>query len=406
MNIPAELCTRCKGYKRLCGLSRCPILEGFQAQVRTYMKLEGLSASGATPPSMIVGEHGYPSVKVYYMIPVGVKGEGAKIYDDPQEWSRRRESISSIVRYRSELLSAEIEVNVRRPEVLYEKEIGLVAGSERPVDSEVKLKRAPIPVLRFDGITKPIGPRAPAEEIRVTENPPVNAAIDKVLWDELKAEEAVRILYDAGVDVYAIHRLLSMGMLGTLSRRKVVPTRWSITATDDMLSRAIRRELRGKKEIGEVRVYYNEYLGDKFFIILRPGGGRVEFLEIWQPRSVWAKGAERPIVWKVEESPTGEASDHDGGFSAARFAILEALRREGRIADIVVVREVTPGYYAPLGSWHVRESVRRAMEEPLMRDPSADEILLALKERIGYDVRLILKRLPLLKPRPRLDDYM
>ena len=31
IRISAELCVRCKGYKRLCGLPYCPLMERFRA---------------------------------------------------------------------------------------------------------------------------------------------------------------------------------------------------------------------------------------------------------------------------------------------------------------------------------------------------------------------------------------
>jgi hypothetical protein len=407
LSIPPELCTRCKGYKRLCGLPRCPILEAFRAQVGVYLKLRGLSASGSTPPSTLVGEHGYPRVNVYYMMPVEVYGESARIYEDPVTWAGRRLGVSDIIRFRSELLSARLEVPVHEPERLYESEVGLASVSEKPVDSEAELERAPIPNLRFDGITKPLGPRAPARRIRVSGNPKLNPFVEKVIHDDLKALHSVEELYRAGVDVYTIQRLLSLGFLGRRLRRRLVPTRWSITAVDDIISRALRRELRGKPEVQDARVYYNEYLGNRFLVVVKPGPGGFEWIEVWQPRSIWVKEAAEPIVWRVEENALGEATAVDGGFSAARLAVLEALAREGRRADVVIVREITPEYYAPLGNWHIRETVRRAMElKPLAVNPTMGELKSVLGERMEYSPENILSKAKLLAEKRKLTDYI
>ncbi|MEN2999647.1 MAG: Nre family DNA repair protein [Acidilobaceae archaeon] len=407
MNIPPELCTRCKGYKKLCGLSRCPILESFQAQVRTYMRLSGLTAQGSTPPSVLVGEAGYPNVTLHFMIPVGVYGEEARAFEDPVGWSRSRVGIDHIIRYRSELLSGQLKVRVDRPEVLYEKELGLVAISEKPVDSELRLTKAPIPALRFDGITKPIGPRAPAEEIRVTGNPSVPRAIERAFFEELKAEEGARELYFRGVDVYPIQRLLSLGFMGKRGRRKVVPTRWAITAVDDIVSRGVRERLRGAQEGSSFEVYYGEYLGDKFLIFFKPGPGRFEWIEVWQPRSFWATSSPKPVLWKVEENSLGEATASDGGFSAARLAILEFMLRRGRRWDVAILREITPGYYAPVGSWHIRETVRRTLESPpVLREPTREEIRQEAESRMSPEALKHLGELKLLKRQIKLTDFM
>jgi hypothetical protein len=407
LRIPPELCTRCKGYKRLCGLPRCPILESFRAQVSVYLKLRGLTASGSTPPSMLVGEYGYPRVNVYYMIPVDVYGENAKIYEDPVVWATRRLSLDDIVRLRSELLSARLEMPVHEPERLYESEVGLAGVSEKPVDSEAELEKAPIPNLRFDGVTKPLGPRAPARRIRISSNPKLNPVVEKIIHDDLDAMSSVEELYKSGVDIYTIQRLLSLGFLGKRFRRRLVPTRWAITAVDDMVSRVLRRELRDRPEVQDTRVYYNEYLGNRFLIVVKPGPGAFEWIEVWQPRSLWVRETSNPVVWRVEENALGETTAVDGGFSAARLAVLEALAEEGRRGDVIIVREITPAYYAPVGNWHIRETVRRAVKlKPIAVNPTRRELLEILVERVNYNPQSLLSKSKLLKTPITLNKFL
>jgi len=407
LRIPPELCTRCKGYKRLCGLPRCPILESFRAQVSVYLKLRGLTASGSTPPSMLVGEYGYPRVNVYYMIPVDVYGESSRIYEDPVAWTTRRLGLDDIVRLRSELLSARLEMPVHEPERLYESEVGLAGVSEKPVDSEAELEKAPIPNLRFDGVTKPLGPRAPARRIRVSSNPKLNPVVEKVVHDDVDAMSSVEELYKSGVDIYTIQRLLSLGFLGKRFRRRLVPTRWAITAVDDMVSRVLRRELRGRPEVQDTRVYYNEYLGNRFLIVVKPGPGAFEWIEVWQPRSLWVRETSNPVVWRVEENALGETTAVDGGFSAARLAVLEALAEEGRRGDVIIVREVTPAYYAPVGNWHIRETVRRAVKlKPIAVNPTRRELLEILVEHVNYNPQSLLSKSKLLKPPITLNEFL
>ena len=47
------------------------------------------------------------------------------------------------------------------------------------------------------------------------------------------ANEAVLNLYDAGVEISKIQKCFSIGMMG--KKRKLTPTKWSITATDDII---------------------------------------------------------------------------------------------------------------------------------------------------------------------------
>jgi hypothetical protein len=359
--IPPELCAKCKGYKRLCGLPKCPILEMFRSQVQAAMAVSKGPLEGSTPPSTLVGEGGYPRVRVYYMIPPEVRSDEARVYDDPALWAESREPLSQIIRLRSSLVSATLRVDVRSPERLYELELTPAALSSKPVDSEAELAKPPTPRLSFDGVSKPLGPRGPARRIRVIGNPLLPRRLDQLLWDDARAEDAVVELYRSGIDVYTIQRALSLGALGRLRNRRLVPTRWAITAVDDTLSAWIRRKLRGAETLDAVEVYSAEYLGNKFTVILYPGAGHFEWVEAWHPATVWTRSGSRVVTLRLHEDPMGRRTADDGGFSAARFAVLEGLYKRGRIADVVIIREITPSYYAPVGNWHIRETVRRAL---------------------------------------------
>ena len=376
--VPASLCVRCKGYKRLCGLPRCPILERFQAQVSSLHRLASAEElSGLTPPSVVVGEHGYPTVRVYYAIPPTSEPGDARYRDAPREWASRGEPLHRIISLRASTPHAGLKARVDEPLRLYELEISPAALSTRPVDSEARLARPLKPRLRFDGLIKPVGPSEDAVRVRVTSNPSMHPALEKLYWDDVKAEKAVWTLWRAGLDVYEIERAFSLGALGTLKRRRLVPTRWAITAVDDILSRRLRRELAGRPWLDRVEAYRASYLGNRFTVILYPGAGRFEWVEVWHPRGLWSRASARPVVVRVVEDERGRASAVDGGFSAARLAVLEALARRGARADVLILREVLPDYYAPVGNWHIRETVRKAMA-------SKPVVFQDLREAVGY----------------------
>jgi hypothetical protein len=406
--IPPELCTRCKGYRRLCGLPTCPILDRLRSQAQALARAGwGRRVEGSSPPSALVGEHGYPKVNVYFMVPPGVWGPEARGFEDPRGWASRRTPLDVIVRLRSQLVGGSIRLDAKRPhEELYQREVGLAALSEKPVDSEVELEKTPVPRVRFDGYTKPLGPTAPARRVVVSDNPSAPKPLERAIWDDVKAEVAVRELYEKGVDVYTLQRALSLGFLGRISRRRLVPTRWAITAVDEILSRSHRERIRGAPEVSSVEVYYGEYLGNRFLVILKPGPGWIEWVEAWHPGGVWTRHAASITLWRVTEDPLGRRSEEDGGFSAAKQAVLEHLERRGRRADAIIVREILPEYYAPVGNWHIKETVRRALSEPpILKDPTGPELEEEASKLIS-SWGLIKRRVTLLRRRITLEDYM
>jgi len=403
--IPPELCARCKGYKRLCGLPRCPLLDSFRAQVAAASRIAGTRAEGPTPPSALVGEYGYPRVSLYYMIPPGAPEEKAGYYDAPREWASARETLAGIIRLRSELVSARVRVDARDPMRLYEAEISPALASTTPVDSEALLAKPPTPKLAFDGVSKPRGPTAPAQEIRVTSNPRLHPRLEKLVFDDARASEAVWELYRSGVDVYTIQKAFSLGMLGGLRRRRLVPTRWAITAVDEILASRLRATLRGRDSISEVEVYRGEYLGNRFAIILLPGPGTLEWIEAWHPHTAWTRAARRPVIIRVEEDPLGRATAEDGGFSAAKVPVLEHLTRRGKTADVVILREITPDYYAPVGNWHIRETIAAALSRPPVARASSPREAAQTLEQIFPRVPELVRASRLLKGVKRITDF-
>ncbi|AFZ71048.1 hypothetical protein Calag_1339 [Caldisphaera lagunensis DSM 15908] len=406
--IPPELCAQCKGYKKLCGLPKCPILEEFRARVNSSLKISNKDVNGSTPPSGIIGEYGYPKVLFHYMVPPGLSGDKAKYTDNPVLWSIKKEPLDNIVKMRSELVSATIMVDINRPWELYQNEIGLAIISERPVDSEVLLKKEPLPKLSFDGITKPIGPKAPAEKIIVRDNPKLNITTEKIIWDDLKAEKAIWKIYSSGIDIYTIQNMLSLGFLGKVKNRRLVPTRWSITAVDDIISNELRKKIRDFNEINAIMAFEGEYLSNRFLIIFIPGEGSFEWIEVWHPSSIWTKYATKPIIDKVEEDALGRVSNMDGGFSAARLSVLEYLYKIKRKANVIILREILPTYYAPVGNWHIRETVKNSLlKDPIIKTNDIREIILYIRNWVRANPNDVIEKSELLNLKKRkLTEFM
>ncbi len=382
--IPPLLCARCKGYKRLCGLPSCPILSRFRAQVATLSRLrDGREVEGYTPPSLVVGEEGYPNIPVIFQVPPGERSDSARLYDDPVHWFRRRTNLDRILELRSKLVGGIERLDATNPWVLYDKEIGLAAVSLKPVDSEVRLARPPVPRLVFDGLTAPRGPSAPAREIRVAGNPSLHPKLEKLIFDDALAEDALWEAYRAGVDYYTLIRAFSAGFLGRLRNRRLVPTRWAITAVDSIISRRLRSRVAVEgREPDRVELYKGYYLGNRFLILVAPGPMRIEMIELWHPLTPWVPRGSSTVAIRVWEKPDGSPSVMDGGFMAARIAVLEALAEKRIKGYVLVIREILPEYYAPVGNWHIRETVRSTLcSKPLgVFEEAAD----ALKELVKH----------------------
>lgn len=238
---------------------------------------------------------------------------------------------------------------------------------KRPVDAEAVLTRVPNRVITLSGETQPFGPSAPLRSFRASDVS-VDRRVERAFYDrDLKAANAVVELYEADVLVTRIQRAFSLGMFGTAKRRKLVPTRWSITAVDSILSQELIDQIKQHDTIDEYRAYSFKHLDNLFVTILMPERWRFEWIEAWFPGTTWNPDDQvaAPAMMGDFEPYRGRTTypDVGGCYYACRLAVAEQLNRERRQASALMLREIHPGYILPVGVWNVRESVREMIKD-------------------------------------------
>ncbi len=384
----SKLCAVCKGRKLLCGRPTCPILERFRVARTVERKLNKRHLFGSSPPSIFVGEYGYPEVRIGPLVP---PIEGKTDYlDSPMKWGDK--TIKDILYYRSLLVMGETKTDIHvRKSARVLGEVQELAMSVKPVDSEILLKRKPVLKVLPSEFAPPIGPKAELLDFELTENPKIPRRADYVVSDELKAEAAIMRLYNWGFDEYYIIRLLSAGLLGL--DKRLVPTRWSITAVQDTIGKNLRREILHNPEINDYEVYFYRFMGNRYAVLLMPTSYAFELLEVWLKGSLF--GASEPSVihdYEDFRGRKGYVKETAGAYHAARLSVLEALRARRRQARAVVFREVTPEYYAPVGVWQIRLGVKKAMGNLVGRFETLNEALDAIKRRLEHPFERYLSR--------------
>jgi hypothetical protein len=343
-------CVICKG-RGFCGRERCPILERFYVIKSLSI---GDSIFGATPPSFLVGHRFYPKVYTGVLIPPEVFGEGAILFDAPDKWISM--SIQDVVEYRSRLVRSNIRTHVRHVDISPMQECAL---SSKPLDTEAWFEKPPKLEVRFDDTLMPVGPSGNLKKLVVADNPVVPKKVDKTVSDyDLNAEKAVIELYEHGIQKEYITRLLSAGLLGI--RRRLVPTRWAITATEDMVGRELIKRILDFETIDCFELFHGERFGNHFEILLIPAHYSYEIVEIWMKNTLWS--SDGCVIWDGERTKPKRYSQLGGGYYAARISVLEHLYNRRRQASIFIVREVYPSYWAPLGSWVISKTVDEAMK--------------------------------------------
>ena len=273
--------------------------------------------SGATPPSVFVGRYGYPKVKAGPMMPP-LHGD-TTILDKPEMWPGK--SLEEIVNYRLSLVRGVSKVNVHNVSEKYVESLQEVAMTNKSVESEATFEKVPITDFEqekdsgLDTDSAPFGPVAPLKSFKTSSSISVDQRIEEVYYDkDLSAAQAIVNLYQDGVEVSTIHRVLSIGMLGLQKNRRLVPTRWSISATDDVISANLIKKIETFSTFDLFKVYKYAHLGNYYSIILIPD-------EIWsfEMQEAWYDNRTGNIQVGVDfENANG--LDHYPSIAGAYFA--------------------------------------------------------------------------------------
>ena len=394
VSIPETHCLMCKRVQRLSGEARCAIHVKADTLAAHHKEFDTKEISGSSPPGVFVGRFGYPKVYVGPMVPP-VSGN-TEIMDTPERWMGK--GFDEIVDFRYSLLRAYDTASVfdasrgsRLIDTLQE-----VAMMTTPVDTELVLKRPPRKILDMREDSQPFGPIAPLASFE-TGNSSVDGRIEKAFYDrDLAADDAVLNLYRNGVLVTRIQRAFSLGMFGENRRRKLVPTRWSITAVDSNLSLQLMSRVRQHPLIDEYRVYTYEYLDNTYVGILTPESWRFEWIEAWfepdllatsfpdvnmatdvETTSYVSADGQRPVMLGDSEGFRNRKTyaKPGGCYYSARLAVSEYLDTIKRQAGAIMLREIHPGYIMPVGVWNVRESLRALFKTKFEHFDSMDSAM-------------------------------
>lgn len=317
----------------------------------------GKDLEGSTPPSVFIGRWSYPKVYAGPMM-VGETGD-TYIMDSPESWIGENKTQDEIINYRMNLVRGKQLIKIDDLENPFVEKLQDISLASKSIDSEAQFKKRPRgAVLSEDSM--PHGPSAAIEKFD----------IDAVRWDkqlektfydtDLRASEAVTKLHDKDVPFSAMQKAFSVGAIGTRYKRKLVPTRWSITACDSTLADEFLKEVRRFDQIDTYRVYEYGSLKNYYTIILTPTEWQYE----WYEAFIKLMNKEELIFSDYEKnSGKKEYSTVGGCFYTCKMTVLDALRREKKQAGLIVLREAYEGY-VPLGVFNVRENIKEAMQLP------------------------------------------
>jgi len=373
-----RVCSKCMGHRALCGIRPCPLVMRARAMAQIDDAFTGQDLLGSSPPSIFVGESGYPKVLAGPLIPP-VRLDEAPLMERPDLWLNK--TIDEILALRFSLVRTKklIPIDSASNPSRELAETQTLALSESSLFSEATLLKRPSFTSVFSDATLPIGPSAPLERFRLEDNPKVPKVVEKVTSDtDLKAVGGVLDLFNDGIRQEHITRLLSVGVLGQKRNRKLVPTKWSITAVDDIVGRRLHKEVLRNRPINDYLVSIDHALGNTVILLFYPSGWRFEAMECWL-------GGLNPSIINDYEYAKGRkdyAKYVVGAYYATRLPALEYLSKIRRQSGVIVFMEIDPQQWVPLGVWRFREIAKRALSLTIKKFQSMEEALNEIEKHL------------------------
>jgi len=360
-------------------------------------KLENLDFFSNSPPQVFIGSKLYPRANIGVLSPSEPIDRVQLLYA-PNKWTELGLSIKEILGLRNQLINSRFQVSSMKENTMFLDRAREVGMAYKPTDLEIHLKKIPKYQRENDKIIVPISLTAPLKTFKLTENPKIHTKVDKVVDDiDLKAKDALMYLYKNDFNEHFLQQLLSIGVLGLKKNRRLVPTRFSITATDDTIGMELLKEIRDYPAIEDYRLFYDEYLGNHYFILLLPTLFGYELFE-YGTRYGKITGE-----WTDFEDYFGRknyASSSVGGYYSVRLSVLEYLKKIKRQASVFIIRYETEKYWANLGVWCTRNCARRAMNNKYISFYSRENALDFMKNfifnRMKQDTSPIMKKSKLL----------
>jgi hypothetical protein len=218
--------------------------------------------------------------------------------------------------------------------------------------------------------------------------------LEKVYYDtDLKAREAVIDLHARGVPFSSIEKAFSVGAMGTGRGRRLVPTRWSITACDSTIADQLLLQVRNFPIIDTCQVREFSSLHNRYVVLLVPTPWQYE----WTEAFLHILGNEEMVFSDHEEMRGKQGYSSVGGcYYSCKMAVLEGLFREKKQAGAIVLREASTGY-VPLGVFNVRENVRNAMSQAPMEYEDLKTALLGVQEGFSLSLNRFIEESALLR---------
>lgn len=363
-------------------------IKKYQLEFKPSKEVEGFASTA------IVGEKNYPNLKIHN---VSNENQNNSFFNSSDIVKK---DYSEIIKLKARnIFGTTDSVNIRKVDEKINEELSNIYKSKKPINIASEFEKE----LRFDKVALSgdfgiLGSKNSLINIKATENTKTSEKIEKYTSSDIKAKEAIISLYESNANESQITNLLSLGNFGIQINKKMVPTKWAISAFDQTIEKYLFEKIKNYKQIEKYEIYNFRDKGNDFVIVLFPNIFSGEVVESF-PGAI-----ERDFI-NFENKLDKESPATAGGYYATKLGIYEHLRENKKFSAFISLRVISE-YELPLGVVFVRETVRLAMKNKKNSFNSQNELETYL--RFNYPKHFeIYKNSKVLKEikRKRITDY-
>lgn len=338
-------------------------IKKYQSQLKPTKEIDGFGNSS------IVGEKNYPNLKIHNVSTQEKENSFFNTGDIVKQ------DYSQIIKLKAKnILGSTQETYIKKSNDRINKELVDIYKSKKAVEFnssfEKELSFNKVLVSKVSGI---VGSKNPLLSLKSNENTSTSKQVEKYTENDIKAKEAIISLYEKGVNEHQITNLLSLGTFGLSFNRKLVPTKWAISAYDQTIEKHLHKKIINNRIIEKYEAYHYKDKGNDFVIILLPNFFSGEVIESF-PGAV-----ERDYIG-FDNKLHKKEPETAGGFYATKISIFEQLNSRKKQAAFISIRLISD-YDIPLGVVFVRECVREALKKPIFTTSDHIELIKFLNSK-------------------------
>ncbi len=310
-----------------------------------------------TPPGIIVEQMRHNLV-IASVLATPTFSDHLAIYDHPRAW--RGLSQRAILTMREHLYAFQFVVDSRMSDYIDTiRSLQTLALSVTPV--AIGVEAGPLPprhLVRRRGLL-PTGPAVSAVQLEILSEPEASTVAKRVCERDIPAAEGIWRLLDYDYTIDQVARFLSLGMLGTHSRRRLVPTRVAYRVVINTFAQRVRERLEDQPTIENVRILRHTNGVEDIIVVAMPGPADVRYVEVDK------RNANVPLTDLITKTDSGSDGPQEVPTAEhARFAAFTQMLRLGLQCDIVLLHRFVRGR-SQLGPWSVRAAVDDAVRDCL-----------------------------------------